>query len=236
MEYDLVILGGGAAAFAALTGASQRGLSTAIVNTGLPLGGTCVNVGCVPSKHLLAVGHAAFEPTRTEFDAVQYSEDEPTIDWAAALDEKDRLVDQLRQENYVDVADHFGTDVYEGYGQFVDATTLEVVAGAAEGTCLTGRNVLIATGSSPSIAPIDGFEEVPYETSETILERRALPESVLIIGGGYISLEWGQILHRMGVDVTILQRSAHPIGWNSSSAPHNRSVSAVTASGSISVV
>lgn len=167
-EYDLVILGGGAAAFAALTEASQRGLSTAIINTGLPLGGTCVNVGCVPSKHLLEVGHTAFEPSRIPFDAVQYSEDEPTTDWAAALDEKDRLVGQLREENYVDVADHFGTDVYEGYGQFVDETTIEVIDGEAEGERITGRNVLIATGSSPSIAPIDGLDEIAYETSEKI--------------------------------------------------------------------
>jgi mercuric reductase len=223
-EYDLVILGGGAAAFAVITEASQRGLSTAIVNTGLPLGGTCVNVGCVPSKHLLAVGHTAFEPPRTPFDAVQYSEDEPTTDWAAALDEKDRLVGQLQQENYVDVADHFETDVYEGYGQFVDseevrpsgsrtrsddATTIAVTDDPDAGARVSGKTTLIATGSSPWIAPIDGLTDVAYETSESILERRELPESFLIIGGGYIALEWGQILHQMGVDITILQRSAH---------------------------
>lgn len=69
-DYDLVILGGGAAAFAAITEADRRGLSTAIVNTGLPLGGTCVNVGCVPSKHLLEVGKTAFEPSHNPFDAV----------------------------------------------------------------------------------------------------------------------------------------------------------------------
>jgi mercuric reductase len=208
-EYDLVILGGGAAAFAAITEASQRGLSTAIVNTGLPLGGTCVNVGCVPSKHLLAVGHTAFEPPRTPFEAVQYSENEPTTDWAAALDGKDRLVGQLQQENYVDVAGHFETDVYEGYGQFVDETTIAVTDGPDAGARVSGKTTLIATGSSPWIAPIDGLTDVAYETSESILERRELPESVLIIGGGYIALEWGQILHQMGVDITILQRSAH---------------------------
>ena len=207
--YDLVILGGGAAAFAVLTEASGRGLSTALVNTGLPLGGTCVNVGCVPNKHLLEVAKTAFEPPRNPFEAVQYGEDEPTTDWATALDEKDRLVAQLREQNYVDVVDHFETDVYEGYGRFADSTTIEIVDGDAEGTTITGKKVLIATGSSPWTAPLDGIEDVHYDTSETILKRRDLPESIIMIGGGYIGLEWGQILHHMGTDVTILQRSEH---------------------------
>jgi len=111
-SYDLVILGGGAAAFAAITEASGRGLSTAIVNTGLPIGGTCVNVGCVPSKHLLAVGESAAAPQKNPFEAVQYSDDEPTVDWDEALDGTDALVERFRQENYVDVAEHFETDIY----------------------------------------------------------------------------------------------------------------------------
>ena len=206
-DYDLVILGGGAASFAAITEASRRGLSTAMVNTGLPLGGTCVNVGCVPSKHLLAVGESAFASRDNPFDAVQYSDDEPTVDWATALDGTDALVEQFRQSNYVDVADHFETDIYEGYGELVDDTTIEVVEGIDEGMRITGEKALVATGSSPWTPPIEGLDEVDYYTSETILEERDLPESMVIIGGGYIALEWGQILHRVGVDVTILQRS-----------------------------
>jgi mercuric reductase len=206
-EYDLVILGGGAAAFAAITEASERGLSTAMVNTGLPIGGTCVNVGCVPSKHLLAVSENAATPRENPFDAVQYSEGEPTVDWAVALDGTDELVEEFRQENYVDVAEHFETDIYEGYGQLVDDTTIEVVGGADEGARITGEKALVATGSSPWAPPIDGLDEVDYYTSESILEERDLPERIVIIGGGYIALEWGQILHRVGVEVTILQRS-----------------------------
>ncbi|WP_435066226.1 mercury(II) reductase [Halobaculum sp. EA56] len=205
-DYDLVILGGGAAAFAAITEASRRDLSTAMVNTGLPIGGTCVNVGCVPSKHLLAVAESGAAASENPFDAVRYPE-EPTVDWADALDGTDDLVEGFRRENYVDVAEHFETDIYEGYGQLVDDTTIEVVDGADEGARITGEKALVATGSSPWAPPIDGLEEVDYYTSETILEERDLPESILMLGGGYIALEWGQILHRVGVDVTILQRS-----------------------------
>jgi mercuric reductase len=206
-EYDLVILGGGAAAFAAITEASSRGLSTAMVNTGLPIGGTCVNVGCVPSKRLLALGENAATPQENPFDAVQYGDDEPTVNWAQALDGTDELVEQFRRTNYVDVAEHFETDIYEGYGKLVDDTTIEVVDGADEGAKITGEKALVATGSSPWAPPIAGLEDVDYYSSETVLEERDLPESITIIGGGYIALEWGQILHRVGVDVTILQRS-----------------------------
>jgi mercuric reductase len=208
-SYDLVILGGGAAAFAALTEASDRGLSTAMVNTGLPIGGTCVNVGCVPSKHLLALGEQAATPQENPFDAVQYSDGDPTVDWAAALDGTDELVERFRQSNYVDVAVHFETDIYEGYGQLTEETTIEVVDGPDEGTRITGEKALIATGGSPWAPPIEGLDEIDYYTSETILEERDPPESILMLGGGYIALEWGQILHRVGVDVTLLQRSEH---------------------------
>ena len=207
-DYGLVILGGGAAAFAAITEASRRDLSTAIVNTGLPIGGTCVNVGCVPSKHLLAVAESGAAASENPFDAVRYPE-EPTVDWADALNGTDELVDRFRQENYVDVGEHFETDIYEGYGQLVDDTTIEVVNGADEGARITGEKALVATGSSPWAPPIDGLDDVDYYTSETILEERDLPESMVMLGGGYIALEWGQILHRVGVDVTVLQRSDH---------------------------
>ncbi|WP_423998256.1 mercury(II) reductase [Halorubrum trapanicum] len=207
-DYGLVILGGGAAAFAAITEASRRDLSTAMVNTGLPIGGTCVNVGCVPSKHLLAVAESGAAASENPFDAVRYPE-EPTVDWADALNGTDELVDRFRQENYVDVGEHFETDIYEGYGQLVDDTTIEVVNGADEGARITGEKALVATGSSPWAPPIDGLDDVDYYTSETILEERDLPESMVMLGGGYIALEWGQILHRVGVDVTVLQRSDH---------------------------
>jgi len=174
--------------------------------TGLPIGGTCVNVGCVPSKHLLAVAEHGAAASDNPFDAVTYTE-EPTVDWTEALDGTDEIVERFRQENYVDVAEHFETDIYEGYGQLIDDTTIEVVDGLDKGTRIAGEKALIATGSSPWAPPIDGLDDVEYYTSETILDERDLPESISIIGGGYIALEWGQILHRVGVDITILQRS-----------------------------
>lgn len=151
-----------------------------------------MNVGCVPSKHLLAISESAFKPPRNPFDAVEYRENEPTIDWDDALDEKDTLVSRLRRENNVDVAEHFETDIYEGFGRLVDDTSIEVVDGPGAGTRITGTKILFATGSSPRIPPIDGLKDVDYQTSETILEERDLPESIVIIGGGYVALEWDE--------------------------------------------
>lgn len=206
-SYDLAILGGGAAAFAAITEASRRNLTAAIVNDGLPLGGTCVNVGCVPSKRLLAVAETAFEPPRTPFDSITYDTGEPAFDWCTAVAEKDALVDQLRRENYINVAEHYNTAVYEGHGRFTDTTTIEINSGPNAGNRIEAEKVLVAAGSSPWTAPIDGLDAIEYETSESILTRRELPETMIVLGGGYVALEWGQILHRVGVDVTLLQRS-----------------------------
>lgn len=214
-EYDLVILGGGATAFAAITEASRMDLTTSMVNAGLPLGGTCVNVGCVPSKHFLEVGKTVFEPPRNPFEAVRYGEDEPRIDWETAIEEKDRLVERLRRQNYVDVAEHFETGVYEGFGRFIGDTIVKIVDGPAEGTCITGQKALIATGSSPHNAPIDGLDEVNVETSETILERAELPRSILIIGGGYVA-------HRMGADSPRGRRRNDPPAFWSSALQHGR--------------
>jgi len=217
-DYDLVILGGGAAAFAAITEASRQGLSTAMVNTGLPIGGTCVNVGCVPSKHLLAVAEHGAAASDNPFDAVTYTE-EPTVDWTEALDGTDEIVERFRQENYVDVAEHFETDIYEGYGQLIDDTTIEVVDGLDKGTRIAGEKALIATGSSPWAPPIDGLDDVEYYTSETILDERDLPESISIIGGGYIALGGG----RSSTALASTSRSfsaptASSRGWRCSSA------------------
>jgi len=150
---------------------------------------------------------AAAAPQKNPFEAVQYSDDEPTVDWDEALDGTDALVERFRQENYVDVAEHFETDIYEGYGELVDDTTIEIVDGPDKGIRITGEKTLVATGSSPWYCPSTALDGVDYYTSETILKERNLPGSIVIIGGGYIALEWGQILHRIGVDVTILQRS-----------------------------
>jgi len=204
-SYDLVILGGGAAAFAAITEASGRGLSTAIVNTGLPIGGTCVNVGCVPSKHLLAVGEALLHLKRIR------SRQSSTATMS-------RQSTGTRHSTVLTLSS-------SGSGRRTTSTspsTSKPTSTRATANWSTTRpsdrrrprqryqdyrrENVGRDWKFPWVLPIDGLDGVDY-TSETILKERNLPGSIVIIGGGYIALEWGQILHRIGVDVTILQRS-----------------------------
>ncbi|HKJ68396.1 MAG TPA: FAD-dependent oxidoreductase [bacterium] len=109
----------------------------------------------------------------------------------------------------MNVAGHYGTDIYTERGRLVDEFTIELTTGDQAGTMIAGKVLLLATGSSPNVISIDGLDDIPYETSETMLERDTLPESLIILGGGFVAMEWGQILHRLGVEVTILQRSDH---------------------------
>jgi len=104
-KYDLVIIGGGAAAFAAATRASDLGKTALMINEGLPLGGTCVNVGCMPSKHLLTVGDDLYYPQHPKFAALKNGHT-PRFDFAAAIHEKNEMVAHARQTNYVNVLEH----------------------------------------------------------------------------------------------------------------------------------
>jgi len=175
-----VILGGGAAAFAAITEASRQGLSTAMVNTGLPIGGTCVNVGCVPSKHLLAVAEHGAAASDNPSDAVTYNRGtDRRLDRSTRRDRRNRRA--IPTGELFDVAEHFETDIYEGYGQLIDDTTIEVVDGPDKGTRIAGEKALIATGSSPWRHPLTASTTSsttparPFSTNAT--SQRASPSS-----------------------------------------------------------
>jgi pyruvate/2-oxoglutarate dehydrogenase complex dihydrolipoamide dehydrogenase (E3) component len=125
-EFDFIILGGGAVAFAAATKAFELGAKTLMINDGLPIGGTCVNVGCVPSKHLLEVGKEVFYPHRPRFDAVAAVDGR--FDFARAIREKNQLVETLRQANYLDVLEHQKQHVtfLKGRAEFVSEKEVAV--------------------------------------------------------------------------------------------------------------
>jgi mercuric reductase len=193
-DYDLVIIGGGAAAFAAATKATDLGLRSVMINDGLPLGGTCVNVGCVPSKHLLAVGDEYFYPQNGHA---------ASFNFRAAIDEKRRLVDALRASNYTDVLASFNglVTLIEGRARFVSPGEVEV-----NGQRITGDKFLIATGSRPSVLPFPGIESVHYLTNRTAMELEELPGSMIVIGAGPIGLELGQLFLHFGTKVTVLEK------------------------------
>jgi len=197
--FDFVILGGGAAAFAASTRANELGAKTAMINAGLPLGGTCINVGCVPTKHLLELSNILYYSQHHEFGALEIGAGK--LDFRRAIEEKNELLARLRRSNYIDVlGSQPHTTLYEGRGRLVSEHEVEV-----DGTRLRGEKVLIATGSSTNVVPIDGMATVGYLTNRTILQLEELPESLLVLGGGPLGLEFAQMFTHFGSRVTVVE-------------------------------
>ena len=199
-SYELVILGGGAAAFAAAIKADEYGVKTAMINHGLPLGGTCVNVGCVPSKYMLHVGEAYFYAGNAP-RGIEASK--PRLNFREVVRRKRELVAGLRKRKYVDVASALpNVTLIEGRGAFVSQREVEV-----NGEKLRGDKFIVATGASPNIVPIPGIKEVDYLTNEEALELEEPPGSMVIIGGRALALEFAQLFAHFGTRVTVLQRS-----------------------------
>ena len=199
-DYDLIIIGGGAAAFAAATKAADLGRTALMINDGLPIGGTCVNVGCIPSKHLLAIGDELFYGQRPRFEALANGH-EPAFDFAKAIAGKDAVVAEARQSNYLNVLDHLdGVRLLEARARFVGSRQVE-----AAGERYEADKVLIATGSSTKPLPIPGLDDAGWLTNVTAMQLTELPESLVVIGGGPLGLEFAQMFAHFGTRVTVLE-------------------------------
>ncbi|GAB4331993.1 MAG: mercury(II) reductase [Dehalococcoidia bacterium] len=201
--YDLIIIGGGAAAFAAATKANDLGAKALMFNEGLPLGGTCVNVGCVPSKHLLGVAEALHAARTSHFTAVQPKG--AGFSLRDAIAEKDELVAGLRHQNYHRVLDALETV------EFRQARARLAGEGRVEagGELIEGKHVLVATGARAAAPPIPGLQEAGYLTNIEALDLTELPERLAIIGGGPLGLEFAQVFARFGARVTVIEMEHH---------------------------
>lgn len=201
VAHDLVIIGGGAAAFAAATKANDIGASALMINAGLPLGGTCVNVGCVPSKHLLGIADALAATRHSAFDSVHPLGANGQFSVRAAREEKDALVAGLRARNYEQVLESLEhVEFRAGRGRIVGPGRVEV-----DGDTVEGRHVLIATGSRASVPPIPGLAEAGYVTNVEALQLDEAPSRLVVIGGGPLGLEFAQIFARFGSQVTVIE-------------------------------
>ncbi|MBL5767365.1 mercury(II) reductase [Heyndrickxia sporothermodurans] len=198
-DYDLLIIGSGGAAFSAAIKSIEYGAKVGMIERGT-VGGTCVNVGCVPSKTLLRAGEINHIAKANPFIGLQTSVGE--VDLASLVKQKDELVSELRNQKYIDLIDEYGIDLIKGEAKFIDENTVEV-----NGEKHSAKRFLIATGASPSIPTISGLEEVDYITSTTLLELKKMPKRLTVMGSGYIGLELGQLFHNLGSEVTLIQRS-----------------------------
>jgi len=195
-QYDLAIIGSGSAAFAAAIRARDLDARVALIEANT-IGGTCVNVGCVPSKAMLAAAEAYDRARSNSFPGITTGA--IALDLKAMVAGKDELVESLRKSKYVDLADSYGFELIRGQASFHDAHTLEV-----DGRPIRADAILIASGSSPAIPPIPGLAEAGYLTSTTALELTELPEHLIVIGANAVGLEMGQLFLHLGVRVTFL--------------------------------
>jgi mercuric reductase len=199
-DYDLAVIGSGGAAFAAAIEASRLDARVVLIERAT-VGGTCVNIGCVPSKTLLAAAHTHHHAASHPFAGI------PTqagpVDLAALIAQKNELIADMRQHKYLDLADHYGFEIIHDQARFKDPDTL-----AVDGRELEATAYLIATGAAPAVPALPGLREAGYLTSTTAMEQTSVPRRLITIGGGFVGLEQSQLFARLGAQVTIIGRLA----------------------------
>ncbi|MFQ5800916.1 MAG: FAD-dependent oxidoreductase, partial [Candidatus Hydrothermarchaeales archaeon] len=200
-RYDLVVLGQGAAAFAGAIRADELGVKTLMIGwnatPGTLIGGTCVNVGCMPSKRMITVGTTYNQALGGYFEGIEYGS--MKLDYKRVVEEKDRLIERFRREKYADVLERLENVTYiEGKGRFISKNSAEV-----NGEAVEGKKFLVAVGARANIIPVEGLGEVDYLTNEEALNLKELPESLCVIGGRALGLEFAQMFAQFGTDVTI---------------------------------
>jgi len=204
-DYDLMIIGGGSAAFAAAIKGAELGANVALVE-GSTIGGTCVNIGCVPSKTLIKAAELCYRSAYPKFEGLTACP--PPSDWQRVVEQKDELVAALRQGKYINVMDVYPTiTLIRGWAKLTGRRQVSVT-----GTTYTPGKIVIATGSRPWAPPIPGLKEAGYLDSTDALSLPALPASLLVLGAGAIGLELGQLFSRFGVRVMILEAGPHVAG------------------------
>ncbi|MFC1952176.1 FAD-dependent oxidoreductase [Chloroflexota bacterium] len=196
-NYDVVVVGSGCGALIS-DEAAGHGLKTALIDKGPLIGGTCLNWGCIPSKMLIYTADRIVEIEEAKKLGVTVEIE--NIDFSSVM----RRMRQSRKEDQrhirEGVSQAANLDFYEGEARFVDDYTIEV-----NGENIKGEKVFIASGSRPLIPPIKGLDSTAYLTNETALELKEKPDSLIIIGGGYIAVEYGHFFAAMGTRVIILE-------------------------------
>ena len=199
--YDLAVIGAGSAGFSAAIAAAGGGKRVALIGHGT-IGGTCVNVGCVPSKAMIRAAEA-IHGARSARRFPGLSGEAHVDDWAAVIAGKDELVEGLRRKKYADLLPEYPSIAYIDEG----AATLTKGGVRIGERFIAAPKIIIATGARPSTPAIPGIENVQTLDSTSLLALETLPDSLIVLGGGFIGAELAQMMARMGVKVTVLCRS-----------------------------
>jgi len=205
-DYDLGILGGGAAGLTAAAGSAQFGAKTILVEKAKVLGGDCLHFGCVPSKTLIrTAGVWSLARRAKEFGLPGIGL--PPVSLAAVMDRVRSVIDKIQEHDSPERFCKLGAEVRFGSPRFVDDHTVDL-----DGARLTARAWIVATGSSPSLPPVEGIADVPYWTNETVFSQTKLPDHLLILGGGPIGVAMAQAFRRLGSQVTVVEYADQILG------------------------
>ncbi len=203
---SVAIVGAGSAAFAAAIEAVGRGARVTLIEGAEVIGGTCVNVGCVPSKIMIRAAGIAHLQAHHPFQGISHCT--PRIDRSALVRQQQARVEALRHEKYEHILETYpDIRLLRGWARFADPHTLVVRRADGSETRVTADRILIATGAHPAIPPIPGLAGTPYWTSTEALVAEAIPQHLVVLGGSAVALELGQAFLRLGARVTILARS-----------------------------
>jgi len=202
----IAIIGTGSGAFAAAIRAAENGAQVTLIEGADNIGGTCVNIGCVPSKIMIRGAHIAHQQAHHAFDGI--SRRRPVIDRAALVKQQQARVEELRHAKYENILESSpNINLVRGWARFLDAHTLVVTRGGSPEKTIRADRILIATGARPAVPDIAGLDETPYWTSTEALVAETLPEHLIVIGASVVALELAQAFLRLGSAVTILARS-----------------------------
>ncbi|MEM9828684.1 MAG: mercuric reductase [Planctomycetota bacterium] len=214
-RYNLVVIGAGTAGLVTAAGAAGLGAKVALVESNL-MGGDCLNVGCVPSKAILAAARVAANVR--ESAPMGIHADDPRVDFAAVM----RRLRQRRSEISIhDSAKRFrdlGVDVFIGKGRFIGGDQVEVTADDGGIQTLRFKRAVIATGARATALPIPGIDAIKPLTNETLFSLTELPRRLTVIGGGPIGSEMAQAFARLGSEVTLIEKSSHILSREDSDA------------------
>jgi len=201
----VVVIGSGSGAFAGALRAAEEGARVTMIEAGT-IGGTCVNVGCVPSKIMIRAAQVAHLQAAHPFAGI--GRGQPRVDRAALVAQQQARVEELRSAKYEQILEsNPAISLVRGRARFKAADTLVVKTGNGTPRTLSADRILIATGASAAAPPIPGLDEVPYWTSTQALVAEELPRHLLVIGGSVVALELAQAFRRLGSEVTVLARS-----------------------------
>jgi pyruvate/2-oxoglutarate dehydrogenase complex dihydrolipoamide dehydrogenase (E3) component len=199
MKHDAIIIGSGQGGNPLAQRLASRGQKVALVESN-HLGGTCINTGCTPTKAMVASAQVAHYARNASLWGVQASN--VGIDLPAILERKNKIVEEFRSGWQKSIDKQSNWHLHRGRARFIGPKQIQV-----EKETLEADNIFIDTGASPTIPRIPGLDSIPYLTNVSLLELRELPEHLVVLGGGYVGLEFGQMFRRFGSAVTIIQRS-----------------------------